>query len=139
MSKRAAFYDRCRTYYVEEGYSVRAIAKMVNKNHPDAPTRRTIQNWKDDGNWEEKRQKFVEQTEDLFELTREVAMLAGKNAVENPSNENFNSFARMLATLKYKEVIRDFESIPDEQNGNSKSKAEKMQELKTQIEEVMGA
>lgn len=138
MSKRAAFYDRCKTYYVEEGFAIRAIANMVNKNHPDAPTRRTIQNWADEGNWPSKRKRFVSQEEDLFQVTREVATQAGRNAKENPTPENINSFVRILSVLKYKEQIRDINNVPETED-DGKTKAEKMEELKKQIEEVMGA
>lgn len=138
MSKRAQYYDRCRDLYVKEGYTVRAIAKMVNKKHPDAPTRRTIQNWKDDGNWEAKREKFIEQTEDLFDITREVAKMAGKNAKENPTNENINSFVRILTALKYKDQIRSINDVPEGED-DGRSKKEKIEELKNEIEDIMGA
>lgn len=138
MSKRAAYYERCKSFYVEEGYSVRAIAKMVNKNHPDGPTRRTIQNWKDEGDWDKKRQRFVDQEEDLFKVTRDVATQAGRNAKENPTPENINSFVRILSVLKYKEQIRDINDIPDDED-SGRSKEEKMADLVSQLEEVMGA
>jgi len=136
MSKRAQFYDRCRDYYIEEGYSIPAIAEMVNKNHPDAPTRRTIQNWADDGEWDRKRQKVVEQEDDLFKVTREVAAMAGKNARENPNPENINSFVRILSVLKYKEQIKDINELPEDDAGGP-SKQEKLAEMMKQVQELM--
>ena len=121
---------------MEEGYSIPAIGKMVNKDHPDAPTRRTIQNWADSGNWEKKRKRFVEQEDDLFQVTRDVATMAGKNAKENPTPENINSFVRILSVLKYKEQIRDINSTPDE-NSDGRSKQEKIKEMAEQIQGIM--
>jgi hypothetical protein len=130
MSKRAAFYDRCKTLYVEDGYAIPAIVAMVQKDHPDAPTRRTIQNWSDDGGWPEKRKTFADQEDDLFEVTREVAEMAGRNARENPTPENINSFVRILSVLKYKEQIRDMnEPAQKEDELSDKDKAKKILQL----------
>lgn len=136
MSKKAAYYERCRTLYVEEGYSIRAIAAMVQKGHQDAPTRRAIQYWAEDGNWEEKRKKFVEQEDDLFAVTREVAAMAGKNAKENPTPENINSFVRILSVLKYKEQIKSINELPEDPESGP-SKKEKLQDMMNQVMELM--
>jgi hypothetical protein len=134
MTKKDVFYTVCRDLYVEEGYSIPAIARKLKDKHPDAPHKKTIQNWKNDGQWQQKRIEIADSEQDLFDMTRAVAKMAGKNAKENPTPENINSFVRILSVLKYKEQIKDIDEFLDEEQ----SGGEQMQQMIDQIQQLLG-
>ena len=56
MSKRAAFYQLAKVAYIYEGKTFKEIELMLNEE----VTERTLRSWAVDGEWKEKKKKYLE-------------------------------------------------------------------------------
>ena len=96
MSKRAIYYDEAQRLYVNQGMTLDAIEGILEEKI----TRRTLFNWKEEGNWDSKRERYLAETADLDELMRQVAKTALTRAAADPSPKNVLAMARAVAALK---------------------------------------
>lgn len=96
MSKRAIYNDEAQRLYVNQGMTLDAIESILEGK----VTRRTLFNWKEEGRWDEKRERYLAETEDLDEMMRKVAKVAMQRAVADPSPKNVLAMSRAMAALK---------------------------------------
>ncbi len=126
MAKTAIYFEEAQRLFVQEGFSLDTITGMFGKN----VSRKTLFNWKKEGEWEEKRRRYVEQTKELREEIRELAKLTLKNAKANPTPKNLLAFARAISALKAYDGVKLIEdetttSERKELTGDIVSKIEK--------------
>jgi hypothetical protein len=108
MAKIAQFYSEAERMYVHEGYSIDAIVALF-KNQV---SRKTVYNWKAEGNWDAKRTASIETTGSIREELIEIARLAIKEAKANPGSHQIFAVVKAVQALK---TWHDAENtVPDE-------------------------
>jgi hypothetical protein len=104
---QARFYDDAERLYVEQGLSPKAIHNRFagEGGEQEAPSRRTIYNWKEDGDWEAARRRWLKETEDIEANLQEAIRAATKNAIENPNRDTFSALRNAISGAKmYKQM-----------------------------------
>ena len=81
MAKQALYYDDAKRLFVFEGFSLDAIVGLLD-NHV---ARKTLYNWKMQGNWEDKRKKHLNKAKDLQTDLVDLAELTIKEAKDRKS------------------------------------------------------
>jgi hypothetical protein len=86
--------------------------------------RKTLYNWKRDGDWDTQRENYLKSTKDLHEELLEIAKLAIKNAKAKATPHNVYAVVRAISALKQYEGIKllEEETTPkDRKNITDKS------------------
>jgi hypothetical protein len=115
MAKAAIYHEEAKRLFVMEGFSLDAIVGMLGKN----VSRKTLFNWKTQGEWEAKRKEYLSQTKDMYEEIAEIARLTIKEAKANPTPHNIYAMSKAIAAMKQYQgvkVIED-ETTPQERKG----------------------
>lgn len=81
MTKKATYEVLAAQYFVERQMSVAGIAKKLNISE------KTIHTWKKDGNWEEKRTKFLKAQYSTNQTLYELLGLMATKAVDDYKSE----------------------------------------------------
>lgn len=81
MTKKATYEVLAAQYFVERQMSVAEIAKRLNISE------KTIHTWKKDGNWEEKRTKFLKAQYSTNQTLYELLGLMATKAVDDYKSE----------------------------------------------------
>lgn len=114
MAKVALFNAEAERLFVREGYSLDAIVGMLGKN----VARKTLFNWKRDGNWEEKRKNFLAQTKDIKDQLKNLVELTLKNAEARPEPKNILALLRAIQAYESYGGIRPlFDEPADAKKG----------------------
>ncbi len=115
MAKAAIYHEEAKRLYVVEGFSLDAIVGMLNGK----VSRKTLYNWKVQGNWDEKRREYLQQTKDLYEEILEIARLTIKEAKANPTPHNIYAMSKAIAALKQYQGVKliEEETTPEERKG----------------------
>ena len=61
MSKQAIYYEEAKRLYVYEGFNLDTIVGMFESK----VSRKTLYNWKTEGEWDQKRVEHAKSTEDI--------------------------------------------------------------------------
>lgn len=122
MSKREQYFCLAEKMYVEEQKPVSAIAKALNI------TNKTLGDWKKDGNWDEKRRKFLGSQyacySGLYELLNKVTAKAIEEFHETgeiPERSTMNFISKMIDKLpklknfEVREITDKIESAIEEE------------------------
>lgn len=96
MAKQAIYIEEAKRLFVQDGFSLDAIVGMLNGK----VSRKTLYNWKVQGEWETKRKNFLEETKDLRDEIREIAKLTIAEAKARPTPKNLLAMCRAIAALK---------------------------------------
>lgn len=96
MAKTAIYFDEAQRLYVNEGLSLDAIVGIFNNK----VSRKTLYNWKVQGDWDTKRRNYLKETKDLQEDLLELAKLTIKEAKANPTPHNIYAMSKAIAALK---------------------------------------
>lgn len=96
MAKAAIYMEEARRRYVEEGLSLDAIVGMLGKN----VSRKTLYNWKEQFEWDAKRQAFLAQNKD-----RRTQVIALEKQLFNevkamPTSKNIKRWLLLLAAVE---------------------------------------
>ncbi len=115
MAKAAIYHEEAKRLYVVEGFSLDAIVGMLNKK----VSRKTLYNWKIQGEWDVKRKEYLKQTKDLHEEILEIARLTIKEAKANPTPHNIYAMSKAIAALKSYHGVKviEEETTPAERKG----------------------
>ena len=104
------FYDDAERFFVEDGLSPQAIHKRLEKEHgDDAPSRRTVYNWMQEGGWKQKRRRWLKMTEDIGKSLQEAIRVAAKEAIENPNRDTFSALRNAISGAKMYEKLQGLE------------------------------
>ena len=105
MAKAAIYAEEAKRLFVVEGFSLDAIVGMLNKK----VSRKTLYNWKTEGEWDSKRKEYLEQTKDMYEEILEIARLTIKEAKANPTPHNIYAMSKAIAALKQYQGVKVLE------------------------------
>jgi len=98
MAKAAIYAEEAKRLFVVEGFSLDAIVGMLDKK----VSRKTLFNWKVEGEWEAKRREYVEQTKDLGDQLKDIVDVAVKEAKARPSSKSIRAmFQALVAWERY--------------------------------------
>lgn len=120
MAKKAIYYEEAKRLFVNEGVSLDVIVGILGSK----VSRKTLFNWKTDGDWDSQRQNYLKSTKDLREELLEIAKLAIKNAKAKATPHNVYAVVRAISALKQYEGVKllDEETTPkDRANITEKS------------------
>jgi hypothetical protein len=98
MAKAAIYAEEAKRLFVVEGFSLDAIVGMLDKK----VSRKTLYNWKIEGQWEDKRREYLEQTKDLGGQIKDIVDITAKNAKAHPSSKTIRAmFQALVSWEKY--------------------------------------
>jgi len=98
MAKAAIYNEEAKRLFVVEGFSLDAIVGMLDKK----VSRKTLFNWKKEGEWEAKRKEYLEQTKDLGGQLKDIVDVAVKEAKARPTSKSIRAmFQALVAWEKY--------------------------------------
>lgn len=115
MAKAAIYHEEAKRLYVAEGFSLDAIVNMLGNK----VSRKTLYNWKVQGEWDAKRKNYLKETKDLQEDLLELAKLTIKEAKANPTPHNIYAMSKAIAALKAYQGVKliEDETTPQERKG----------------------
>lgn len=115
MAKTAIYFDEAQRLYVNEGLSLDAIVGIL----ANKVSRKTLYNWKVQGEWDTKRKNYLKDTKDLQEDLLELAKLTIKEAKANPTPHNIYAMSKAIAALKSYQGVKliEEETTPQERKG----------------------
>ncbi len=117
MAKAAIYAEEAKRLFVREGLSLDAILGILNGK----VSRKTLFNWKTDGQWEEKRKEFLAQTRDMKDQLKSLVQLTLKNAEARPEPKNILALLRAIQAYESYGGIRPlFEGTEDASKKGSK-------------------
>jgi hypothetical protein len=92
MGKTALYYEEAQRLFVREGFSLDTIVGMLGKN----VARKTLFNWKKDGEWDDKRKKHLEQNKDTKDQLKRIVDLTLERAEKDPIPKNLLALLRAI-------------------------------------------
>lgn len=129
MAKSAIYAEEAKRLYVVEGFSLDAIVGILQGK----VSRKTLYNWKKDGDWETKRKEYLKQTKDMYEEIIEIARLTIKEAKANPTPHNIYAMSKALAALKLYQGVKVLE-----EETTPKERGDMTADTVKQIREILG-
>lgn len=129
MAKSAIYAEEAKRLFVVEGFSLDAIVGMLGNK----VSRKTLYNWKKDGDWETKRKEYLKQTKDMYEEIIEIARLTIKEAKANPTPHNVYAMSKALAALKLYQGVKVLE-----EETTPKERGDMTADTVKQIREILG-
>ena len=105
MAKAAIYHEEAKRLFVVEGFSLDAIVGMLDGK----VSRKTLFNWKVQGEWEAKRREYLNQTKDMYQDLLELARQMIREAKANPTSKNVMAAFRVAAGLLPKDGTRIIE------------------------------
>lgn len=119
MGKAALYHEDAQRLYVREGLSLDAIVGVLGK----AVSRKTLFNWKKEGEWEDKRRKWLDQNKDIQDQLKNLVMLTLQNAENKPSQHNLGALLRAIQIFEsYGGIKPQIENAPTEASKPTKDK-----------------
>lgn len=91
MSKKAIYNDEASRLYIYEGYTISQLEEYF-KGRVSA---RTLWTWKEEGEWDRKREKHQKNQTDVKGMVVDLAKIALRQAIDNPDPQNI--YAAMAA------------------------------------------
>ena len=109
------FYDPAERLYVEEGLSPQAIREVLVDQHgeDDPPSRRTIYNWSQEGEWKAARRRWLQETEDIRLNMREAVRAATAEAIAHPTRDSLSALKNAVSAAKDWEQLQGIERAVD--------------------------
>ncbi len=101
MAKAAIYAEEAKRLFVEQGFAIDTIVGML----ANKVSRRQLYTWKKEGQWEEKRKEFLEQSKDLRDEIVEIAKLTIQEAKARPTPKNMLAMCRAISALKSYDAI----------------------------------
>lgn len=117
MAKAAIYAEEAKRLFVIEGFSLDAIVGMLDKK----VSRKTLFNWKTEGEWDAKRKEYLAQRVDLTDQLRDIADLAVKEAKARPTSKSIRAMLQALvAWEKYNNMKVGKTETPDDVSTTAK-------------------
>ncbi len=125
--KKAQYYEDAKRMYVNQGFDLDTIAKLLQKQ----VSRRTLYNWKQDNAWDESRKKFLASQEGIQDELVELLKATVKEARAKPSPHNIYSVVKMISALN---IFQKVDLEPgDEENNNRNITPDSIKLIKREI------
>lgn len=133
-SLQVQYYDQCERLYVEDGLSPRAIALHLREDDgDDAPSRRTIYNWAEDGDWDQKRRSFHQAGDEIQEGLVDVIRMAIKNAIANPNRDSLSALKNAMKSAEMFQEMRSMEQAITDLQEESEEGADEVEEAAYEV------
>ena len=130
MAKMAQYFSEAERLYVHEGFAIDNIVKILKGK----VSRKTLYNWRAEGDWEKKREQAVETSLELRDEMLEIAQLAIKRAKKDPAPASILGINRALEGLKILGILKKQESDGQKEEDEGDEKGGLSPELIEQIE-----
>lgn len=127
MAKQAIYIEEAKRLYVNEGFSLDAIVSMLDNK----VSRKTLYNWKTQGDWDTKRRNYLKETEDLQSQLMKLAQIALKEALANPTPHNIYAVIKAISALKIWQGVKVIEE-------EAEAKGADLKDLCKTISEAVG-
>lgn len=127
MAKHAIYVEEAKRLYVQEGLSLDAIVGILGNK----VSRKTLYNWKVAGKWDEKRKNYLKETEDIHSQLMQLARIAMREALANPTPHNIYAVMKAISALKLWQGVKVIEE-------ESQDKQTNLQDLLKAISETVG-
>ena len=101
MAKSAIYAEQAKELYVNKGLSLDTIVGILDKK----VSRKTLYNWKMQGEWDKKREEYLKSAQSLYEGILEIAILCKDRAKLDPSPMRLLALSRALAMLTEKDAL----------------------------------
>lgn len=133
-SLQARFYDPAERLYVEDGLSPRAVSiKLKEEYGEDAPSRRTIYNWAEDGDWDAARRKWHDAGQDIQEGLIDAIRMAVKEAIANPNRDSFSALKNAMKSAEMFQQMRGMEEAVTELQEGDDTDSDQVEEAAYEI------
>ena len=113
MAKAAIYLDDARRKYVEEGIGLDALVGILENK----VSRKTLYNWKVDGEWDEKRKAFLAANKDLTARLKRLALDRLSDVEKNPTAKGLKMMLLAFAAVeKYSDgsLLNDETTTPEQ-------------------------
>jgi len=129
MAKAAIYAEQAKELFVLKGLALDTIVGILNGK----VSRKTLYNWKIDGQWEDKRKEYLENSQSLYEGILEIAHICKDRCKLDPTPKNLLSLSRAISILNDKDALEVLEGKPAvKSSGDNKADTVK------QIREILG-
>jgi hypothetical protein len=135
LSKKPLYYNEAERLYVYEQMTIDEVASRLNLGS------RTVRNWKDENNWDDKKKKYIKSKqafhEELYEFARKL-MQTIKEDLDNGEKVDpgrMYAFTRMLPLIT---KIKEYEDISSQKEQKQDNKGLTEDIVKLIEEEVLG-
>ncbi|WP_020403751.1 hypothetical protein [Gracilimonas tropica] len=118
MSKKALYNDEASRLYIYEGYQLSQLEEYFKGR----VSGRTLWAWKEEGEWDRKRDKHEKNQTDIRGMVVELARLTLKEAIADPADSQ-KVYAAMAAIGRIGQ--KNFLEIVSGLDGNNEEKEEK--------------
>lgn len=132
MSKKTLYFEEAGRLYIVDQLSLAEISKRIPVSE------RTLRNWKEEGDWENKRREHISQKrsfhEELYDFTREL-LTKVKEDIKSGQDPNSGQLYVLIKLLNQLTKVKDYEDKtvePKEQKAD-------INDLSKHIEEIIGA
>lgn len=95
MAKAAIYAEEAKRLFVVEGFSLDAIVGMLDKK----VSRKTLFNWKREGEWDAKRKEYLAQSVGLRQQLKEIVDVTVKEAKAHPTSKTIRAMFQALVAL----------------------------------------
>lgn len=96
MSKQAIYWEEAKRLYVYDHFSLDTICSMLEGK----VSRKTLYNWKTQGDWDSRRKEHAKSTEDIQAQLVKLAKIAIQAALANPTPHNVYAVTKAISALK---------------------------------------
>ena len=132
MAKKAAFYQLAKVAYIYENKSFKEIALELSE--AGGPSEKTIRLWAAEGNWKEKRQKYLESQKDFKEKLDELKLVLINAAIETKDLQVIYALSSLLkSTQTGKTTAKDIKEKVDKDKEEGGLSDEAIELIKKEI------
>lgn len=117
MGKTALYFEESQRLFVREGFALDTIVSMLGNK----VSRKTLFNWKKDGDWDEKRKKHIEQNKDTRDQLKRIVDITLERAEKDPTPKNLLALLRAIQAYESYGGIRP--QIESNENDGEQKKA----------------
>jgi hypothetical protein len=113
MAKAAIYLDDARRKYVEDGIGLDALVGIFGNKI----SRKTLYNWKTDGEWDEKRKAFLAANQDIKARLQRLALDRLSDVEKNPTAKGLKMMLLAFAAVeKYGDgnILNDETTTPEQ-------------------------
>lgn len=132
MSKKALYNDEASRLYIYDGYELSQLEEYF-KGRVSA---RSLWQWKEDGRWDEKREKHQKNQTDVKGMVVSLAKIALKQAIDDPDPQKIYAAMAAVGRIGQKNFLEIVSGLdkPVEQEEDKMSLGEMMDILQKKLE-----
>jgi len=134
LAKMAAYYEEAERLFVQEGLSLREIARRLGGEVSES----TLARWSVGGDWMRKRKEYLRSEEHFAQVLQELKHKLALAALEDPNPQNVYALCRVIAVLKPSAAVELRQLEKEEAEGRRKSPEEIQRIIAETLESYYG-